>query len=117
MKYAFVNNGVLQDVVMTHPSLLFALGYANQFIEVPDDCSNGWVFDGVNFSAPPDNSIENLITFIRLRRNELLKESDWTQVVDSPTDKAVWATYRQSLRDITKQSSFPSEVQWPIEPT
>ncbi len=116
MKYAFNNNGVLQDVVMTCPSLLFAEGYANQFIEVPDECINGWLFDGVNFSAPPDNTVEVLTNFIRQRRNELLKESDWTQVADVPVDKVAWAVYRQALRDITAQNGFPWNVQWPTQP-
>jgi len=52
MKYAFNNNGVLQDVVMTHPSILFPSGYAEQFIEVSDDAQNGWVLDGISFVPP-----------------------------------------------------------------
>lgn len=116
MKYAFNNNGVLQDVVMTHPSLLFAKGYADQFIEVPDECFNGWLFDGINFSAPPDNSERIASEFIRNRRNNFLKESDWTQVADAPVDKVAWATYRQALRDITAQESFPLSVTWPEKP-
>jgi hypothetical protein len=52
----------------------------------------------------------------RDRRNQLLSQSDWTQVADSPVDKAAWATYRQSLRDITVQSGFPQEIQWPTPP-
>ena len=42
---------------------------------------------------------------LRIHRNWLLKESDWTQFNDSPlsdSKKAEWVTYRQSLRDITK---------------
>lgn len=57
MKYAYNNNGVLQDVVMTHPSVIFPFGYADQFIEVPDDAQNGWLWDGVNATEPV---IENL---------------------------------------------------------
>ena len=41
---------------------------------------------------------------VRLKRNALLLESDWTQTVDSPlpdSKKAEWATYRQELRDLT----------------
>jgi len=37
------------------------------------------------------------------KRNRKLKDSDWTQMPDSPlTDskKTEWATYRQQLRDI-----------------
>ena len=40
---------------------------------------------------------------VRIKRNKLLTDSDWTQAADSPlTDvkKAEWATYRQALRDL-----------------
>ena len=53
---------------------------------------------------------------VRDSRNTKLSESDWTQVADAPVDKAAWATYRQALRDVTKQSGFPWEVQWPTQP-
>lgn len=53
MKYAYDNNGVLQDVVMTHPSILFPKWYAEQFIEVPDEAQNGWLWDGEVASEPP----------------------------------------------------------------
>jgi len=53
---------------------------------------------------------------IRAQRNKLLKDSDWTQVADAPVDKAAWATYRQALRDITKQDGFPVNVEFPAEP-
>jgi len=51
---------------------------------------------------------------IRSQRNQMLKDTDWTQVEDSPVDKAVWATYRQALRDITTQDD-PFNVTWPAE--
>lgn len=53
---------------------------------------------------------------VRDQRNTKLAESDWTQVADAPVDKAVWATYRQALRDITTQEGFPWEVTWPTAP-
>lgn len=52
MKYAYNNNGVLQDVVMTHPGIIFYSGYAEQFIEVPDSAQNGWLWDGVDATDP-----------------------------------------------------------------
>ena len=52
----------------------------------------------------------------RAKRESLLIESDWTQMPDAPVDKASWATYRQALRDITKQSGFPHDVVWPTKP-
>ena len=53
---------------------------------------------------------------VRTTRDEKLKDSDWSQIADAPVDKAVWATYRQELRDLTKQSGFPWEVTWPTQP-
>ena len=53
---------------------------------------------------------------MRSERSRRLAESDWTQVEDSPVDKAAWATYRQALRDIPTQAGFPWEVTWPAKP-
>jgi hypothetical protein len=53
---------------------------------------------------------------VRADRNQRLKDSDWTQVLDAPVDKAAWATYRQALRDVTAQAGFPWDVQWPEMP-
>jgi hypothetical protein len=53
---------------------------------------------------------------MREQRTQKLKDSDWTQVLDAPVDKAAWAAYRQSLRDITAQAGFPWDVVWPAVP-
>lgn len=53
---------------------------------------------------------------VRTTRGEKLKDTDWTQVADAPVDKAVWATYRQALRDVTAQDGFPWSVEWPTQP-
>ena len=50
---------------------------------------------------------------VRAQRDQLLSQSDWTQVADSPVDKAAWATYRQALRDVPEQPGFPWNVVWP----
>ena len=50
---------------------------------------------------------------IRTQRNQLLSDSDWTQLTDAPVDKTVWSVYRQSLRDISSQKGFPWDVVWP----
>jgi len=54
----------------------------------------------------------------REQRNQLLADSDWTQMNDSPLsneDKTAWATYRQTLRDITADESWPN-VTFPATP-
>jgi hypothetical protein len=53
---------------------------------------------------------------VRTSRGEKLKDSDWTQVADAPVNQAAWATYRQALRDVTKQEGFPWTIAWPTEP-
>lgn len=53
---------------------------------------------------------------VRMERDRRIASCDWTQAEDSPVDKAVWAQYRQALRDITKQEGFPWTVDWPVAP-
>jgi len=53
---------------------------------------------------------------IREQRNAKLTFCDWTQVADALVDKAAWAAYRQSLRDITNQPGFPWDIIWPEAP-
>ena len=55
---------------------------------------------------------------LRMYRDTLLLQSDWTQAEDSPlsdSKKDEWKIYRQALRDITKQSD-PFNITWPTEP-
>jgi hypothetical protein len=77
----------------------------------------GWLWDGENLTPPaPDTEAQWVV--VRAERNELLVESDWTQLPDAPlseADKLEWATYRQALRDITEQDD-PFNIVWPQEP-
>lgn len=59
---------------------------------------------------------ELVVTNIRQKRNRLLQESDWTQLSDSPVDKAKWAEYRQALRNLSQQQGYPYSVIWPTKP-
>jgi hypothetical protein len=65
-----------------------------------------------------------LMEEFRLERDEKLYQCDWTQIADAPlTDekKAEWVTYRQSLRDTTK--NLPEDFDtldgfaWPTKPS
>ncbi len=73
------------------------------------------------YRPPPAPSIEKLSAIAREKRNFLLSQSDWTQLKDaqammSESEKSSWTLYRQQLRDISKQASFPTEVDWPVQP-
>lgn len=63
---------------------------------------------------------EQRATPIRNRRNELLAASDIYVIVDYPISEIKrdeWKSYRQALRDVTTQSTFPDDVTWPTEPS
>ena len=53
---------------------------------------------------------------MRLHRDRLLKESDWTQVADAPVDQQAWATYRQTLRDFPATWTPGAEADFPDTP-
>jgi len=54
---------------------------------------------------------------VRDERTKKLAETDWTQLTDAPVNGAAWATYRQALRDVTAQETFPWDIVWPTKPT
>jgi hypothetical protein len=60
---------------------------------------------------------------VRNQRDQLLAQSDWTQMADSPLSaeqKEAWATYRQALRDlpsnVAKETKNWFEVVFPNRP-
>ena len=64
----------------------------------------------------PDATNEQKWEQIKLWRNAELNRTDWTQVADSPADKAAWASYRQALRDLPAQGGSADEAKFPNEP-
>ena len=65
-----------------------------------------------------DNSVANEK---RAERNQLLKDSDWTQLADKAglADSKVteWTTYRQNLRDLPTASGWPYTHTLPTKPS
>ena len=58
---------------------------------------------------------------VRTQRDAKLAESDWMVIKSAETGVSLsteWATYRQSLRDITTHANFPylTETDWPTKP-
>lgn len=52
----------------------------------------------------------------RVERNLKLSNTDWTQVEDAPVNKALWAEYRQKLRDLPSVTVDPQNPEWPLPP-
>mgnify|MGYP003627726027 CR=1 FL=1 len=85
--------------------------------EVPADTAN----------ALSTEISEEPMVVLKTMRNAELQISDWTQSTDSPlseSDKVLWATYRQLLRDLPS-TAIPSltedklltDVKWPPRPS
>jgi len=56
---------------------------------------------------------------IRTRRNQLLRDTDFTQFPDFPateTQLVEIKAYRQALRDIPETDAEPSRLLWPVLP-
>ena len=65
---------------------------------------------------PDEVPVEWWLERLRLHRDRLLAESDWTQVADAPVDREAWATYRQALRDFPATWTPGPEADFPDTP-
>ena len=95
-----------------------AVGYL-PFIELTleDGAITGVAQGPIPEPAPPD--LEEAAAEIRAKRNQLLAETDWTQLADSQLDEEAQAAMRasrQAQRDIPQQEGYPLSVEWPEEP-
>ena len=71
------------------------------------------------FKEVYDNVVNIIIPFenLRVKRNELLKDTDWTQTNDIGLEnEEEWVTYRQALRDLPANTEDPINPVWPEPP-
>ena len=117
MKYARIVNGFIEQIVES--------SYPQEEMSIIDfdipKCPGIMYRFNVN-SMQWEQNQDDAISLIKkeevkLDRNLLLQQSDWTQLPDVPLEtKQAWATYRQALRDITTQEGYPFNVIWPTKP-
>ena len=83
-------------------------------VSKPQKPEGAWVFDYTTKTWIQD--LQAQWGRIRQIRNDLLIQSDWTQMPDvTLSTKELWASYRQGLRDVTSQSD-PFNIVWPTPP-
>jgi Phage tail assembly chaperone protein len=83
---------------------------------VESDGQGGFTF--VTDPAKVAQKTANQWTQVRAQQKQKLYESDWTCSVSDyeVPNKADWVTYRQALRDVTKQTD-PFNIEWPTRPS
>lgn len=56
---------------------------------------------------------------IRAKRDQLIRESDWTMIPGATVDQLAWSSYRQILRDLpqTYLEADVDSVIWPNPPS
>jgi hypothetical protein len=67
------------------------------------------------FGETPPPTIENVIDFC----DRLLAESSWSVLPDAQitdAEKELWASYRQIIWNIRKNTTDPTTVLWPTSP-
>lgn len=117
--------------VRLKPQPSFEQATENCIIDTTPVLEDGaWVLNWIVSSKTPDEIQQyrdNCAMDVRLRRNELLTESDWviTKAVEQNAQDSLgvqvpqqWLDYRQALRDITDHANFPilSDADWPVAP-
>ena len=75
-----------------------------------------WVAEG-NTPEPFDDTVT--WQDIRVKRDGILRDTDWTMTPGCTVDQAQWAAYRQNLRDLTSTyaETGPESVVWPVQPS
>jgi hypothetical protein len=92
-----------------------------EFAEQPSLVDGNWVI----VTSVVDKTAEQIADYDlghatgnRMQRDDLLSQTDWWAMPDSPTMTAEQTAYRQALRDITSHANWPhlEESDWPTKP-
>lgn len=89
-------------------------------VEIPEGgvVGVGDSYEAGVFIPKIDDKMAELARIMRMKRDEVLSASDWTQLADIPAaTRTAWQPYRQALRDVPDQPGFPTTITWPMIPS
>lgn len=126
-KFALVTNGIInivEDIPANTLNEVYTSYRANTLLYVDvtnhePEVTPGWRYINNELLPPYVPTTENKLKNIRIIRNTLLSNCDWTQLPDvvlSPEKVNEWRVYRQTLRDFT-ETCDPDNPIWPTQPT
>ena len=96
---------------------IFSVHSSFNWIDCADTVTTAHTYESGNFVDPIEWSAEYKWKELRISRDARLNRSDWTQAADVSLDnKASWATYRQTLRDLPANTADPENPTWPTKP-
>jgi len=85
----------------------------------PDDAMRTWAWHAGTKRWQPTPTTAAIAAAARQQRNQLLAACDWVtaRAVEQATPvPTAWSVYRQALRDISTQASWPTDITWPTPP-
>ena len=82
---------------------------------VVNEAAKTVVYDQVGHE---DEMSDTAMNTLRLGRDHLLADSDFSVLEDAPvgTAKQAWKDYRQALRDLPANTPDPAKPVWPVPP-
>ena len=121
MQALHVLNGVVVNLIEVESLSSFTPEEGGSLFAVPEEGippSIGWLYNEQDgFYENPEDAISRA----KNKRDTLLQESDINVLPDRwaampPEQQALWSIYRQLLRDLPLQPSFPETINWPLKP-
>lgn len=93
--------------------------------KIPNWNGNAWVYVDPPVQEDPlanltlEDIVANLLRYARQSREYGLDTTDFLFMSDYSIDAGIlnlWKSYRQELRDVTKQPDYPTKIEWPVFP-
>jgi hypothetical protein len=119
--YSVVSDDELRFITLSNVNPLTGLPWenVNEVKALVASTPNLWS----TYSSLPSQEEQDAMAAAANRdtRNQLLSDSDWTQIPDSPVInevKAAWVIYRTALRNLTAHENWPNleADDWPTKP-